>query len=1155
MTLGVNDRINPALLDGSLWKRYIEKPAVPGFNRPYPNPGVVGIGPSRPTFELGGGLTSLSSPINRLRLATRSTDALFTAPVLGSSLTLIKPEIARSLIDLSRLDIPIHIPQPIKTKHFKFSAFYHPFVPDFIWNLNRDGIDGLLQRPVQMSKVEFFASYLPNAANVSESEYPTDDVDFDNGPMSIYNWELFFHIPLMIAESLSKNQQFAESQKWFHYIFDPTDLSVLPSPQKFWRTKPFFEMERPDYAQEVIGNLMRFLAKSKDPEAYSNLSTDDQKRLQQLEDSVRRWRKDPFNPFLIARSRPTAFQRAVVMKYLDNLIAWGDNLFRMDTLESINEATQLFMLASNILGDRPAETPPRAVPRMQTYNSLEPLLDDFSNALVRMEELVPLVPPSGTEVSVSTSNSKEAATSTMLFFCIPKNDKLLAYWDTVTDRLFKIRNCMNLQGVIRELALFEPAIDPNALIKAASMGVDLGSVLNDINATLPYYRFTFTLGKALELCNELKSLGQAMLSALEKKDAEQLSLIRSTHEQKALSAARLIRERNIQDATSSLEAVTAGKAVVSERYNHYSTIPFLNAWEITQISMEGLAFALSIIEAATQPVTAALALIPEIKVGAPTSIGVTFGGQNLSYSASYFGAFLQRSSALLSKGASMAATMASYNRRADEWALQARLALNELAQFDKQIAGASVRLSISEQELKNHDLQVSQHDEIDDYMRNKFNNVDLYDWTLSQLSTTYFQSYKMAFDIAKTAERAYAYELGLTTLPDMIQFGYWDSLKKGLLAGERLLYSLKSMELSYTANDKREYEIMRSISVLQLDPVALMQLKELGSCVVNIPEALFDLDYPGHYFRRIKSISVTIPCIVGPYTSISCKLMLLKSSIRTLPGLSNGVYKRATSVSDRRFTDSYAMTQDSIALSTAQNDSGLFETNLRDERYLPFERAGAISSWSLQLAPPAIAQIDTNTIQDVVIHMRYTAREAGEPMLSQTVTELRQTALDAIRLADAQSGLARMFSVRHEFADAWYQLFIQSGAAESRAQTATIPLIHPDRFPLLFRPAKSLTFTRIEVFIRIKDAFRNDSYSATTFKFYILEDSPSASPPTESLSFSEFGGCLRSSKTFAESGVKPGNYRITVALGGGELVSREAVEDIMLVVFYKVNWS
>jgi hypothetical protein len=1163
--LGDKNRVHPGLLDGAVWSKYVRKPGIPSLIRPYPGPDVVGLGPRRPTFELGSGLPVLAGPTaagRTLREATapRQLDvggAAATGNLVRGS-AVFRPGIPPIEIDASRFRVPIHFPWPTKLKQFKFSLFYHPFVADFIWNLNRDGVDGLLQRPVQMSKVDFFDNtFSPNTWHVSTSEYPADDVDFDNGPMSIYNWELFFHIPLMIAESLSKNQKFAEAQKWFHYIFDPTDTSAMASPQKFWRTKPFFETEAPDYAEQAIGNLLRFLATRGNPEAYASLSQQDKKRLETLEEDVRRWRKDPFNPYLIARSRTTAFQKAVVMKYLDNLIAWGDNLFRMDTIEAINEATQLFMLASNLLGERPAEIPPRAVPRVQTYNTLEPLLDGLSNALVRVEELVPVAPPRGKETVIATNHQIQVATSTMLFFCVPRNDKLLAYWDIVADRLFKIRNCMNLQGVVRELALFEPPIDPALLVKAAASGVDLSSVLSDLNAPLPYHRYSIMAAKAQDVCNELRSLGQAILLALEKKDAEQLSLIRSTHERNTLSAARLVKEKNIQEANSALEALNAGRLVVTERYNYYSTIPFLNAWEITHLSMEGLSLALSIIEAATQPVTASLALIPEIKVGAPTSIGVTYGGQNLSYAASYFGAFLQRTAGLLSKGAAMAGTMGTYARRADDWGLQVRLAQKELSQYDKQIIGASVRVQISEQELKNHDLQLTQQSEIDDYLRSKFNNVDLYDWMLAQLSTTYFQSYQLAYDIAKKAERAYAFELGLTAAPDMIQFGYWDSLKKGLLAGEKLNYSLKNMELSYAALDKREYEITKTISLLQLDPVALIQLKETGSCIFGVPEALFDLDYPGHYFRRIKSVAVTIPCVVGPYTGISSTLTLLKSSTRTSPLLAGGVYRRATNRPDPRFLDSYAQTQDSIATSTGQNDSGMFETNLRDERYLPFERAGAVSSWTLQLAPPVVAQVDTSTIQDVVLHMRYTARGAGEPLRSQAVAELRKSALDAIRIADAQTGLARMFSVRHEFPDAWYQLFSpSSGADRPLTQTAILPLTHPDRFPFLFKAAKSLVFTRIEVFIRVKDAFRKSTHSAEKFIFTIIEEAAPEGTPNEPLGLVEWAGTLRGAKTFAAAGAaKPGKYKLGVGLADGEMVAREALDEIMLVVLYKVTWE
>ena len=76
------------------------------------------------------------------------------------------------------------------------------------------------------------------------------------------------------------------------------------------------------------------------------------------------------------------------------------------------------------------------------------------------------------------------------------------------------------------------------------------------------------------------------------------------------------------------------------------------------------------------------------------------------------------------------------------------------------------------------------------------------------------------------------------------------------------------------------------MSLLQVAPLALVALRATGSCTVALPEEIFDLDAPGHYFRRIKSVSVSIPSVAGPYTSLNCTLTLLNSSIRitSLPG-------------------------------------------------------------------------------------------------------------------------------------------------------------------------------------------------------------------------------------------------------------------------------
>ena len=211
----------------------------------------------------------------------------------------------------------------------------------------------------------------------------------------------------------------------------------------------------------------------------------------------------PFKPHLVARLRTVAYQKTVVMKYLDNLIAWGDQLFRRDTIESINEATQLYVLAAEMLGPRPETMPPRARPQVQTFNALEPRARRVLERAGRRSRTSS--PLAGRAMPARRGRRRRCRCRRCSYFCVPQNDKLLGYWDTVADRLFKIRHCMNIEGVVRQLPLFEPPIDPALLVRAAAAGVDLGSVLDDVARAARRTTASATLAqKATELCGEVR---------------------------------------------------------------------------------------------------------------------------------------------------------------------------------------------------------------------------------------------------------------------------------------------------------------------------------------------------------------------------------------------------------------------------------------------------------------------------------------------------------------------------------------------------------------------------------------------------------------------------------------------------------------------------
>jgi hypothetical protein len=100
---------------------------------------------------------------------------------------------------------------------------------------------------------------------------------------------------------------------------------------------------------------------------------------------------------------------------------------------------------------------------------------------------------------------------------------------------------------------------------------------------------------------------------------------------------------------------------------------------------------------------------------------------------------------------------------------------------------------------------------------------------------------------------------------------------------------------------------------------------------------------------------------------------------------------------------------EAIATSSGQNDSGLFEMNLHDDRYLPFEGRGAVSKWRIEL-PPENNYFDMDTLSDVILHLNYTSREGGD--------RLRHAAQEAAERRLPGAGWC-LFDVPHDFPDAW----------------------------------------------------------------------------------------------------------------------------------------
>lgn len=800
-----------------------------------------------------------------------------------------------------------------------------------------------------------------------------------------------------------------------------------------------------------------------------------------------------------------------VMAYLDNLVAWGDSLFRQDTGEAIDEAMMIYVLAANILGRRPLPVPKKGAVRPQSYANLRQDIRQFANVMRDVEADLPfdLMPFPADDSADTDRLATLRSLGKALYFCVPRNDKLLGHWDTVADRLFKIRNSLNIKGAFRQLALFEPPIDPAMLARGAAAGLDVGAIVNGLNQPLPLVRFQFLVQKASEICQEVKSLGSNLLSAMEKEDGEAMAILRARHERVVMEMVEHVKYGQLQEAIKAKEGLLQSLAQAVQRYKYYErqlgkkpdeiekAIPQLV--ELEKDSLEKMKFTAKEPEVALREIEVDIAedtlakatetlhggkilssyelreslfleaaqisadvanllnvassvasIVPQFEVSAkPWGVGgaTNFGGQNYASAITAFGNAARGIADRLNYEARRASRIDSFARREREWAFQSNSAAGEMTQILKQIRGAEIRQAIAEMEWNNHKRQIEQAREIEHFLNEqgaeksgKRANRALYAWMKREVKGLYAQCFQFAFDVAKKAERALQHELGRSDV-SYVKFGYLAG-KEGLLAGERLHLDIKQMEMAYQDLNQREYELTKDVSLLQVDPLALIQLRATGRCTVRLPESLFDLDGPGHYFRRIKTVALSIPCVAGPYVSVNCTLTLLKSSVRKTQVLRDGSYLREDAEDDR-FED-YFGSLDSVVASSARNDSGLFETNLRDERYLPFESSGVISEWQLQLpANPSRGeprQFDYETISDVVLHIRYTAREGGD-LLRRGAQESVKAAIDAAQAA----GSVRLFSMRHEFPTEWSKFKSQSPGANQRFELSVT--LRPEHYP------------------------------------------------------------------------------------------------------------
>jgi hypothetical protein len=292
----------------------------------------------------------------------------------------------------------------------------------------------------------------------------------------------------------------------------------------------------------------------------------------------------------------------------------------------------------------------------------------------------------------------------------------------------------------------------------------------------------------------------------------------------------------------------------------------------------------------------------------------------------------------------------TYRRRRQDWEVQYKQAELEISAIDRQIQVQQRQVQASQTQLEQIEAEYAQAQTLLNYFSSRFTNESLYVWMTSQLSSLYLKAYDAVMSICLTTEAAWQYETGQFT-SGFMQPGVWNDIYQGLLVGENMKLSLIQMEQAFVYQNARRQEISKTLSLKALNSIEFEKLKVSGSMKFSLTANEFQ-DYPSLSNLRIKTVSVSLPALVGPYQDICATLTQRRSTIDNLVS-----------------TESKQ-----VVLSHGLEDSGLFILNYEDERFLPFEGSGVVSDWTLVFSTDVGQENIYGSLNDVIFHLRYTAK-------------------------------------------------------------------------------------------------------------------------------------------------------------------------------------
>lgn len=595
-------------------------------------------------------------------------------------------------------------------------------------------------------------------------------------------------------------------------------------------------------------------------------------------------------------------------------------------------------------------------------------------------------------------------------FCVPRNP-LSDYLALKAQlNLQKIYAGQNISGFERQLEPFSAPIDATSGLPGLSENG--GTDINDLGVLPVIHRFSGLIARAKEQATYASQMENSFLNLLEKYDAESFSILQAKQNLNLSNENIRLQDIRVKEARQGqqLAGLQLEKSQITK--DHFAqlldegllsfeveSIGFMKSSQRLTLSAGNFSAMANILGGYSSFIQISGGVIPN-----PGAILAGYAGAAAAVTSSRAQAASMQSSIM--------SQLASYERRAQEWEFQELLANQDIKIGQQNVKISETRVQISAQEKRISELQKQHAQESLDFLKNKFTSVELYAWMAGVMEGVY--SYFLAQATA-TAKMAY-YQLGFErqqTPATTIREDYWnegsdgsgltsglqvegDSDRKGLTGSARLIQDIIQLEQEALETDQRKLQISKTISLSSLDPGAFQEFKDTGVLTFATPMEIFDRDFPGHYLRLVKKVSVTVVALVPTVEGIKASLSNVGTS-KVVKGTIN-----PTKVDINRLPEK-------ISFSNAIGATGVFELQQDNSKLNPFEGMGVESQWAFEMQKPSNL-MDFDSIADILLTVDYTALD--NPTYKSVVIGELGTQFEG----------ERPFSFKSSFPDQWFDL-------------------------------------------------------------------------------------------------------------------------------------